>query len=118
LSASGAKLASKLLRASCRHRRASSAGSAAKVCVEVGLQVAAEVGRVVAVDRGAQPGLEQRRQVVLRHRVEDAQLHVRQRAHRQRRALAASRCTSAGLSTQRTPWSMRSTFSTSSALSM
>ena len=30
----------------------------------------------------------------------------------------ASRCTSAGLSVQRTPWSMRSTFSTSSALSM
>ena len=34
------------------------------------------------------------------------------------RRLAASRCTSAGLSTQRTPWSMRSTFSTSSAASM
>ena len=55
---------------------------------EVLVEVAAEVGRVVAVDGGAQAGRQQRGQVVLGQRVEDAQLDVGQRAHGERHALA------------------------------
>ena len=51
---------------------------------EVVVQVAAEVGRIVAVDGGAQTRRQQRRQVVLGHRLHHTQLQVRQRAHRQR----------------------------------
>jgi predicted outer membrane lipoprotein len=56
---------------------------------EVLVEVAAKVGRVVAVDGGAQAGVEQFGQVVLRQIVfEHAQLDVGQRAHRERHALA------------------------------
>jgi PAS domain S-box-containing protein len=76
--------------------------------------VAAEVRRVVAVDRHHQAALQQGPRLCSPCS-EHAQLDVRQRAHRQRDLLAASRCTSASSSTQRTPWSMRWAPSRSSA---
>jgi hypothetical protein len=55
---------------------------------EVLVDITAEIGGVVAVDGHAQAGVQQRGQVVRGQRPEDAQLDVRQRAHRQRHALA------------------------------
>jgi hypothetical protein len=53
---------------------------------EVLVDVAAEVGRVVAVDGGAQAGCSSAGRLCSAMRLEDAQLDVGQRAHRQRHA--------------------------------
>ncbi len=65
------------------------------------------------------PGRQQRRQVMVGHVLRNTHsltLDSGQTVSGMRSR--ARRCTSAGSSTQRTPWSMRSTFSTSSALRM
>src|SRR6185436_16465968 len=60
-----------------------------RACEIVVERVAAEVGRIVGVHRHAEARVEQPLQVVLFEAPEHLQLHVRQRAHRERHALRA-----------------------------
>ena len=55
----------------------------------VGVDVPAEVGRVVAIDGGEKAGIEHGGQWMVGERVDDVQAHVGQRAHRQRGLVVA-----------------------------